>query len=61
MILTIEHTAGGRQCNFCDNEQNMYSINIKTESFHSSVRRLRLCTPCSVRLKRDVNMAVKDE
>jgi len=58
MIITVEHTGGERPCHFCDGVQDMYSINIKTETIDRNIHRLRLCTPCSKRFRDDVVRAV---
>ena len=59
MIFTIESTGGGKKCHFCDNEQDLYSINLKIETAYGDFRRVRFCTPCSKLLRRAINMKMK--
>lgn len=59
MIVTIEHTGGGDPCCQCPGKQDMHSINIKTEGRGGKIDRLRFCTPCSRRIRDDLNRAIQ--
>jgi hypothetical protein len=64
MIVTVEHTCGGKSCACCHRNQEFVTerqcgepVNIKMQT-PWNVSRLRLCATCSKRLQHDLNLAL---